>query len=237
MAEDETGQVRVDAKQPRRSIYARVRRSQPVGMLQTFDAPVMSVNCDVRTVTTVAPQSLMMLNGDFVLEQASRVADRAIERASQATAPSDLDRRVVAANFATADVALRHGRGRRDGWRACAGSSRLPHYTGTSWQGGPTAPDSVFGWVILHASGGHPGNRQHPAIRRWIAPADGQLSITGTLQHGSENGDGVRGRSSFRRAVCGEPGRLRTNSTATEVASFAVQTGEAIDIVTDCSGT
>ena len=39
VAEDETGQVRVDASQPRRSIYARVRRSQPVGMLQTFDAP------------------------------------------------------------------------------------------------------------------------------------------------------------------------------------------------------
>ncbi len=82
VAEDETGQVRVDASQPRRSIYARVRRSQPVGMLQAFDAPVMGVNCDVRTVSTVAPQSLMMLNGAFVLEQAGLVAERATERAT-----------------------------------------------------------------------------------------------------------------------------------------------------------
>ena len=138
----------------------------------------------------------------------------------------------MVANFAAANLALRHGRGRRRGWKLRK-FVELPHYTGTSWQGGPTAPDPVFGWVILHASGGHPGNRQHPAIRRWVAPADGQLSIAGTLQHGSENGDGVRGRVLSAGGLRGT-WQAMNNSTATDVAAFAVQAGEAIDIVTDC---
>jgi hypothetical protein len=232
VAEDETGQVRVDASQPRRSIYARVRRSQPVGMLQTFDAPVMSVNCDVRTVSTVAPQSLMMLNGEFVLEQAGRVAERAIQRASKPTEAS----KVVDVSWLPTlpPPTWRYGTGEVDDKAGVIQKfTELPHYTGTSWQGGPSAPDPVFGWVILHASGGHPGNRQHPAIRRWVAPDDGRLSIAGSLQHGSKNGDGVRGRVLSAGGLRGT-WQAMNNSTATNVAAFSVQAGEAIDMVTDC---
>ena len=37
----------------RRSIYVQVRRSRPLGMLETFDAPLMTPNCELRTSSTV----------------------------------------------------------------------------------------------------------------------------------------------------------------------------------------
>lgn len=60
----------------RRSVYVQVRRSRPLGMLDTFDAPQMSPNCDNRPSSTVAPQSLMLMNSEFVLQQATEFAKR-----------------------------------------------------------------------------------------------------------------------------------------------------------------
>lgn len=60
----------------RRSIYVQVRRSLPLTMLDAFDAPVMSPNCELRNVSTVAPQSLTMLNDSFVAAQAQHFAER-----------------------------------------------------------------------------------------------------------------------------------------------------------------
>ena len=60
----------------RRSVYVQVRRTTPVGVLETFDAPVVNPNCELRPVSTVAPQSLMLLNDGFVLERASDLAAR-----------------------------------------------------------------------------------------------------------------------------------------------------------------
>ena len=60
----------------RRSIYVKVRRKTPLTVLETFDAPVMQPNCELRTRTTVAPQSLMMMNDTFVLEAARNLATR-----------------------------------------------------------------------------------------------------------------------------------------------------------------
>ena len=60
----------------RRSIYVQVRRSKPVTVLDTFDAPTMSPNCELRAQTTVAPQSLLLMNDTFVLDNSRRLADR-----------------------------------------------------------------------------------------------------------------------------------------------------------------
>lgn len=60
----------------RRSIYVQVRRSKPVTVLDTFDAPVMQPNCEMRPQTTVAPQSLLLMNDTFVLENSQRLAQR-----------------------------------------------------------------------------------------------------------------------------------------------------------------
>lgn len=65
----------------RRSIYVQVRRSKPVTVLDTFDAPVMQPNCELRAQTTVAPQSLLLMNDTFVLDNARRLADLAARQA------------------------------------------------------------------------------------------------------------------------------------------------------------
>jgi hypothetical protein len=89
--EDGTGQTVVAESQVRRSVYVQVRRSQPVAMLQTFDAPVMATNCEVRSSSTVATQSLMLLNGQFILHQAGKLADRAAaDPVTEADGPREL---------------------------------------------------------------------------------------------------------------------------------------------------
>lgn len=82
VAEDDTGQIVVDASSGRRSLYIQARRSQPVAILQAFDAPVMETNCEVRTSSTVAPQSLMLMNSGFVLDMAAAFADRVAREAA-----------------------------------------------------------------------------------------------------------------------------------------------------------
>lgn len=78
---DEAGQIIVDGQQKRRSLYLQVRRSLPVAMLQSFDAPVMDVNCERRPISTVATQSLILMNGEFAWQQAELLAMRAIREA------------------------------------------------------------------------------------------------------------------------------------------------------------
>jgi hypothetical protein len=60
----------------RRSVYVQVRRSKPLAFLNTFDAPVMEVNCERRQASTVATQALMLMNSDFILQQAAKFAER-----------------------------------------------------------------------------------------------------------------------------------------------------------------
>jgi len=88
--------------------------------------------------------------------------------------------------------------------------------------------------VILNAAGGHPGeNPNYCPIRRFTAPASGTLSITGTLAHGSENGDGVRGRIvSSRSGLLGE--WTATNGSAGTLADgIEVAAGDTIDLIVD----
>ncbi len=74
--EDTVGQVLPANDSPRRSIYLEVRRTKPVSLLAAFDSPVMAVNCDLRVNTTSAPQSLMLMNSDFILGHAQAMAKR-----------------------------------------------------------------------------------------------------------------------------------------------------------------
>jgi hypothetical protein len=63
----------------RRSIYVEVRRSMPLAMLQAFDEPVMTPNCERRASSTVSPQALFMMNSSFVEEQAEAMAARILK--------------------------------------------------------------------------------------------------------------------------------------------------------------
>lgn len=81
---DDTGQVIVEGDQQRRSVYLQVRRTLPVAMLQSFDAPDMETNCALRQSTTAATQSLMLMNSDFILKFAGAFAKRLEKEVSNA---------------------------------------------------------------------------------------------------------------------------------------------------------
>ena len=73
---DDTGQIITTGDRQRRSIYLQVRRTKPVALLKSFDAPVMKVNCGKRESSTVATQSLMLMNSDFILKFSLALAER-----------------------------------------------------------------------------------------------------------------------------------------------------------------
>ena len=83
------GKVSADKREYKRSIYVQTRRTQPVSMLEAFDAPQMEPNCELRTSSTVTPQSLALMNGDFILKQAALFADRIVSETESEATPED----------------------------------------------------------------------------------------------------------------------------------------------------
>src|SRR5581483_6468204 len=73
--------VPLNGEEFRRSVYVTVRRSKPLGVLETFDGPMMTPNCECRTPTTVPPQALLLLNSQAVMEQATFFAARVRQEA------------------------------------------------------------------------------------------------------------------------------------------------------------
>lgn len=229
---DDTGQVVVDGSQTRRSLYIQVRRSRPVAMLQTFDAPVMETNCECRSSSTVATQSLMMLNGQFTLDQAAKLADRISSEAE--AVPEELLTELAELPKPRTQQ-WQYGYGSFDNEKSrTAEFTPLPHWDGSKWQGSEKMPDSKLGWAFLTATGGHTFNKGRAVIRRWTAPDGGTITVSGSLNHPSENGDGVRGRIVSSRS--GKVGEwiAKNSSLSTAVADLAVQAGDSIDFLTDC---
>jgi hypothetical protein len=251
---DDTGQVVEADSSGRRSVYVQVRRSQPLAMLAAFDAPVMELNCTGRAVTNSAPQALLMMNSQFALAGAEKLADAALRRA------------VARGGFASAEDPLVEVRlPRMTVWEVGTGRVRtaeevvaqratatgtqdaessewvnyepLRFWTGSSFQAGATLPDPQSGWVLVNAQGGHPGDAEHAAIRRFHVPASGILSVAGALSRPAANGDGVRARlvSSVHGVL--HEWTVVSGSVETPVANLAVQTGEVLDLVVDCLST
>jgi mono/diheme cytochrome c family protein len=91
--------IKVDTSSPavyRRSVYLQQRRSGPATALATFDLPNMDPNCERRDLTTVAPQSLFLMNDEFVIDRAKDLAARVIKEH-----PNNADAQVRAAWFLT----------------------------------------------------------------------------------------------------------------------------------------
>lgn len=75
----------------RRSIYAQVRRSRPLTVLEPFDPPIVSPNCTKRSSSANSTQALMLMNSDFVTQQAETLASRiTVEAATQPEAHVEL---------------------------------------------------------------------------------------------------------------------------------------------------
>jgi cytochrome c553 len=67
-----------DLATPRRSLYVQTARWDRSNFSTLFDAANPDASTEKRVVSTVAPQALLLLNHEFVLAQARRLAERLI---------------------------------------------------------------------------------------------------------------------------------------------------------------
>jgi hypothetical protein len=67
----------------RRSVYIFVKRTLIVPELDVLDFPGTEESCQQRNVSTVAPQALTLLNGEFIHEQAAAFAQRLVREAGR----------------------------------------------------------------------------------------------------------------------------------------------------------
>ncbi|MCH2201804.1 MAG: DUF1549 and DUF1553 domain-containing protein [Fuerstiella sp.] len=65
-------------EQSRRTVYAFVKRSIVVPMLEVLDFCDTTRSAEKRNITSVSPQALTLFNGDFVTQQAKYLAERVI---------------------------------------------------------------------------------------------------------------------------------------------------------------
>jgi hypothetical protein len=70
------GKPNTDPETWRRSVYIFQKRTIQVPMMELFDAPNGIVSCARRNRSTIATQALILMNNDFVLDQAKRFAAR-----------------------------------------------------------------------------------------------------------------------------------------------------------------
>ncbi len=243
----------------RRTVYGYIDRQNLPNLYRTFDFASPDTSSPQRFFTTVPQQALFLMNSPFVVQQAKHLVDRPDFKAARNEEqrlrllyqlafqrdPAGEEIK-LAHQFTESQKAVTPPSLEPTGWQYGYGEfdeasrrikhfEHLPHFTGNAFQGGPTLPDPKLGWVMLTANGGHAGNDlQHAAIRRWIAPGDGNIAIDGNLSHDSEQGDGVRGR--IVSSQLGELGHwlVYHGQEKTKLMNVAVKRGETIDFVTDC---
>jgi mono/diheme cytochrome c family protein len=242
----------------RRTVYGFVERQNLPGLFRTFDFASPDTTSPQRFATTVPQQALFLMNSPFVVQQAGRLIARPeVKRASTEDekltqlhricfqrAP-DKDELALAKRFLTAQNATNDAKAQPPVWQYGWGAfddkakrtksfTALTHFSSYAWQGGTNLPDPQLGWVLLNAAGGHPGDDvQHAAIRRWTAPRDGVISISGELHHPEDKGDGVRARVVSSAGVAGEWISFH-NKTPTPVDQLRVKEGDIVDFITDC---
>ncbi|HSG68813.1 MAG TPA: DUF1553 domain-containing protein, partial [Planctomycetaceae bacterium] len=80
----------LDQNDPRRSVYLKVKRSVLIPFLQLFDAPDAMQSIGERSVTTVPPQALAMMNSPFVRGLAEKFAKR-VRPSAEVPLPQTID--------------------------------------------------------------------------------------------------------------------------------------------------
>jgi len=102
----EEGQYVIAETKPgahRRSIYMQQRRTTPVSFLDVFDSAKMNPNCIQRTSSTVALQSLALLNSYFVRTRSKAFAKRVMKDAAEESARIERAFRLAVGRVPTAE--------------------------------------------------------------------------------------------------------------------------------------
>ena len=134
----------------------------------------------------------------------------------------------------------KYGWGHYDAQKRAVAFTPLPRFAAGQYCGAAGPPDPKIGWVLLTQTGGHPGDRQHQAIRRWIAPRGGTVRIESTLEHTQPKpmcGNGVEAWIVSSRSD--QLGHWMSDNTkvAARVESVTIEKGDTIDFIVDSRGT
>ncbi len=247
----------------RRTLYLTVDRGNLPAVFRTFDFANPDLSSPGRHESTVPQQSLFLLNNPFVIGQARKLAARsdatddsawvrAVYPAALTRAPTDVEvahaTRFLAVAGKLTDVGptppadpWRYGYAKWDaGKKALTGFTPFAHFKDNEWRPAAEFPDTkTFGYLTLSADGGIPGETvERSAVRRWVAPHDGTVTISGKLIH--KRGDDVKADDTdgLRGYVVSSRGGLLTsaevnNGEAATGATTEVKAGNTVDFVAD----
>ncbi|MGH9844020.1 MAG: PSD1 and planctomycete cytochrome C domain-containing protein [Blastocatellia bacterium] len=235
----------------RRTIYSFIDRALVPNDLRVFDFPNAELHSAGRDLTTSPQQALMMMNSAFVIEQAKAVIERPevaaepdprkrIERLYRliyGRAPTREEVRLGLdfirdpANGGNEQTPLdeqrasawRYGQGEFDE-KTCRVKSFTPfrHFLLGAWRSSAMPGDPRTPTASISKQGGFNGDDASKAlVRRWIAPFDGEIAITG------------QGEQAFHIACdrCDGPSKIEPAKPEAASRQITVHRGDAIDFV------
>ncbi|MEO6788537.1 MAG: DUF1553 domain-containing protein, partial [Chthoniobacteraceae bacterium] len=242
----------------RRAVYAYIDRQNLPGTLRTFDFASPDLMNPQRSTTSVPQQALYMMNSPFVIAQAESLTDapdfsstNPEERQVQMLYQRILARKatpwevktaieyVRAAEAAPRPVPVptwRYGYGNYDAATRKVAFTPFANWTGTQWQCGPKLPDPKFGYVHINSAGGHP-SRDLAAIRRFTAPRDMTVSLSGEIIRAASAGNGILARIVSDRQ--GQIAEFDVGPKATvpcPIGRIALKSGETLDFIVESKG-
>lgn len=241
----------------RRAIYAKIDRQNLPGLFRTFDFASPDTHAPRRYQTTVPQQALYYFNNDFVMNRATEaaagvLAGESAERVRQLFLRV-LQREPEGSELEAALAMVRQveqfqGSGESEGWSygfgwfaEAEGMVRnfqpLRIVRDGRLQYGEQFPDAAVGYVFLSRTGGHPGrSAEHCAIRRWRTNRACRVLVHGVVNHGSDQGDGIRMR------VVGPGGKVLADvmvhhgTVPLAVPAIELAAGDCLDFVADALG-
>ncbi len=193
----------------RRSVYALIDRRDLDEMLKTFDFANPNSTAGQRFTSTVSQQALFMMNSTMLADLANQIVSRkefkdiqddrnrivALYNMIYQRNPEPIELKLgqrflqeQTGNVATGAMRVQTWYNGYGQWDVLDAKNKIytvkmfqfPYTDGKVFKGNSPA----FGPLELTATGGHPGTHPNVAvIRRWIAPMDTTVNISGRLEH------------------------------------------------------
>jgi hypothetical protein len=238
----------------RRTVYGYVDRFSLPEMFRTFDFANPDMTTSSRMPTTVPQQALFMMNSPFVIEQAKLMVQRTdflsrktdedkvkflfqtLYQRSPTASEVSMAQQYLAAQAGkevkkeTGKQDWSYGFGNYDGAAKQMRFRPFTEFAANAYIGGRKAGDAS-----LNAGGGLPTiNPKTGVIRRWTAPKDGRVFISGPIVHNQKEGDGIVARVVSSRN--GQLGNWTVFNSKQDVTleHVDVKAGDTIDFVVTC---
>ena len=246
---------------PRRTIYAMIDRQNLPPLFRTFDFADPNAHSAGRYFTTVPQQALYLLNSPQMTEFAKRTADRVraglvgdttddvlVDRLFMRVLgrlPKNEERAAAVSLVSQPAAALDpvvdprflwvNGIGKINQEQAVESFEPMKVFEGNRWQpAGKVPTDPPFGHAFLERENGHtPRDPSLAVVRRFTAPFDGEVLISGQVGHRSKEGDGVRVTIWVGGHKVWDENQKSSNRPFNSV-SGRVKKGDAVDFVASC---